>query len=81
MRTLEWLLLGCLVLNAETVREVGPDKRVLPKSSSGSYLYQKLTQRQPRSGGQMPLGGSPLDTSDIKLIQTWIDEGALAKKP
>lgn len=27
MRTLEWLLLGCLVLNAETVREVGPDKR------------------------------------------------------
>jgi hypothetical protein len=58
-----------------TSSEVAPDKRVVPGNSGASYIIEKLTSTQPRSGAQMPLG-SNLPADLIELIRTWIDEGA-----
>ncbi len=60
--------------------EVAPDKRVLPSNSNGSYIIEKLTRAQPRSGGRMPFGAGSLPSDQITLIRTWIDEGAKPAK-
>jgi hypothetical protein len=59
-----------------TSSEVAPEKRVAPGDSASSFLYEKLTQAQPRSGGQMPLGSNPLPGDQIALIKAWIVQGA-----
>lgn len=48
-------------------------KRVLPGDASNSVLYRKVSGST--CGAQMPQGGN-LSTSQIKLIQDWINEGA-----
>jgi hypothetical protein len=59
-----------------TSSEVAPEKRVQPGDSAHSYLYEKVSQAQPASGSQMPLGSNPLPSDQIALIKTWIDQGA-----
>ena len=50
---------------------------IISKNGAGSYLIKKLRGADTISGGQMPATGCCLDESDIQLIETWIDEGAL----
>jgi hypothetical protein len=64
-----------------TSSEVAPDKRVAPGDSAHSYLYEKISHAQPRSGGQMPLGSNPLPGDQMALIKAWIDQGAKAASP
>ena len=59
-----------------TSTEVAPDKRVVPFNSAASYIIEKLTHAQPRSGDQMPRGSAPLPSDEINLIKAWIDQGA-----
>lgn len=49
---------------------------VIPGNASGSPLIDKLSAT-PQSGRRMPLTGVPLPASDIELIRTWINDGAL----
>jgi hypothetical protein len=56
--------------------EVAPENRVQPGDSAHSYLYEKISQAQPTSGSQMPLGSDPLPADQMALIKTWIDQGA-----
>ena len=47
--------------------------------SDGSYLLHKLRGTQGEVGGsglRMPYGASPLQQSQINLIQQWIEQGA-----
>lgn len=48
--------------------------RIVPGDSARSVLFQRLTATKP--GQQMPPAGS-LPEQKIKLIQAWIDQGAL----
>lgn len=53
--------------------------RVKPGDADNSYLVAKLEGRQTElggSGGQMPLGRTPLDQQTIDAIRAWIDAGA-----
>ena len=50
---------------------------VISENGSGSYLIKKLRGAETISGLRMPKTGGYLDESDIQLIETWIDEGAL----
>lgn len=50
-------------------------KRVLPGDATNSYLVIKIEGRQ-TEGGQMPLGGTPLDDIDQTNIRNWINNGA-----
>ena len=48
---------------------------VKPGSSATSLLVQRITgEAQPR----MPLGGNPLNETQIAILRAWIDEGARA---
>ncbi len=47
--------------------------RIVPGDSARSVLFKRLTGTQ--AGAQMPPAG-PLPESKIKLIQSWIDQGA-----
>jgi hypothetical protein len=49
--------------------------RVIPNNADGSYLVIKLEGRQ-TVGARMPLGGQPLDETDITNIRNWITQGA-----
>ncbi len=49
---------------------------ILPGDSSTSPLMDKL-QSSPRLGSRMPLGRSPLSETEITMIASWIDDGAL----
>ncbi len=49
--------------------------RVDPGNPNDSYLIQKLEGTQ-STGGQMPLGGTPLPQADIDVIRQWITDGA-----
>lgn len=49
--------------------------RVIPNDADGSYLVIKLEGRQ-TVGARMPLGGQPLDQTDITNIRNWITRGA-----
>src|SRR5260370_541516 len=48
--------------------------RIVPGDSSRSVLFQRLTG--PQAGPQMPPGGA-LPEQKLKLIQAWIDQGAI----
>jgi len=50
-------------------------QRVAPNDAVNSYLVMKLEGRQ-SVGSRMPLGGSPLDNTDLTNIKNWIDTGA-----
>ncbi len=50
--------------------------RVIPGDAENSYLIVKLENRQ-TAGRQMPLGGAPLSTTDLKTIRRWIQDGAV----
>jgi mono/diheme cytochrome c family protein len=47
---------------------------IIPGKSAGSPLYRRVAGLgdQPR----MPMGGKPLDASQIELLRVWIDRGA-----
>lgn len=47
---------------------------VIPGNGAGSLLVRKLLGT---AGSQMPLGGTPLPSSKIDSISSWIDQGAL----
>ncbi len=49
--------------------------RVAPGDPDQSYLVQKI-EGSAAVGGQMPLGGPPLDAAQITLIRQWIAAGA-----
>jgi hypothetical protein len=51
--------------------------RVKPGDSAHSFLFEKISQDNPREGTRMPKGGAPLSNEEIKLIRDWIDGGAL----
>lgn len=53
--------------------------RVRPFQPDSSYLVHKIQGTQADvggSGGQMPLGGTPLSQQQIALIRAWIAAGA-----
>jgi len=58
-----------------TALEDNSKKRVLPGDAQNSYIIIKVEGRQ-TVGGQMPLGGPPLDSVDLMNLRNWIDQGA-----
>jgi hypothetical protein len=50
--------------------------RVAPDAPAESYLVQKLVQRTPAVGVQMPIGGAPMDAEKVQVIVRWIVDGA-----
>ncbi len=58
--------------------------RVKPFDTENSYLYRKLEGEQADlggSGGRMPFGKPALAADQIKLIEDWINQGALKVPP
>ncbi len=51
--------------------------RVEAGAPEASYMVQKLVQRMPAVGGQMPLGGAPMASSEVQVIVRWILAGGL----
>ena len=51
------------------------ETRVIPGNANDSYVVKKLEGRQ-SVGDRMPLGSSPLSTTDLQNIKNWINEGA-----
>ena len=65
------------LVNVESTQR--PLMLVTPGDSDGSYLLHKLRGTQGEVGGgglRMPYGASPLQQSQINLIQQWIEQGA-----
>ena len=62
------------IVNVQATSSCTSDKRVLPGNSASSVLYKKVSGNT--CGARMPLGGTPLNQSDIDLIRDWIDQGA-----
>jgi hypothetical protein len=64
------------------VRRPGIEKsdrlRVAPGDSASSLFIDKIRDRN-GVASQMPLGAEPLEEADIKLIEKWIDDGALRR--
>jgi hypothetical protein len=54
--------------------DLKPDKDITPGDAASSVLYQRILGigTQPR----MPMGGQPLDPTQIAIIKSWIDKGA-----
>jgi hypothetical protein len=50
--------------------------RVVPGNASGSLLFQKISQTTPPCGVRMPLGGPPLSSALVTLVEDWINAGA-----
>jgi len=57
--------------------EVPSVKRVLPEDPNNSYLYWKITNKAGITGSPMPLGSFPMSARSIRMIQRWIEQGAL----
>jgi hypothetical protein len=53
------------------------ETRVVPGDPSQSLLFQKLSESNPPCGSPMPLGGTPLPSAQLTLIEEWINAGAL----
>lgn len=75
---------GSLVLTADSayVKLVGVPsaaeaafERVVAGDATNSYLVMRLEGRQ-NVGSRMPLGGEPLDATDMGNIRNWITNGA-----
>ena len=49
--------------------------RVIPGNATDSYLVKKLEGRQ-SVGDRMPLGMTPLNSTDLQNIKNWINQGA-----
>lgn len=49
---------------------------LVPGRAATSYLFQRLTSNS-ASFPQMPLNRTPLDSTELGLIQNWINKGAL----
>src|SRR5690242_20105010 len=47
--------------------------RIVPGNSEGSLLYRRLSGKE--AGAQMPPAG-PLRPEEIRVVKTWIDQGA-----
>ena len=52
------------------------ETRVVPGDASGSLLFQKISEASPPCGAMMPLGGPPLQSAQVTLIEDWINAGA-----
>jgi hypothetical protein len=51
---------------------------IVASSASTSDLYNKLASASPTCGGaQMPQGGTPFNTAQLKVVRAWINNGAL----
>ena len=57
-----------------TAQGAGGETRVIPGDAQNSYLVKKLEGRG--AGSLMPLGGTPLDNTDLTNIRNWINQGA-----
>jgi hypothetical protein len=53
------------------------ETRVVAGNASQSLLFQKVSEANPPCGSQMPLGGPPLSSAQVMLIEEWINAGAL----
>src|SRR5580704_8562125 len=53
------------------------ETRVVPGNASQSLLFQKVSEANPPCGSQMPLGGPPLSSAQMTLVEAWINAGAL----
>jgi len=60
------------IVNAPST-EQPPYLIVKPFDADSSYIYLKITGQ---AGTRMPLNRTPLDSSQIGLIRTWINQGA-----
>ena len=49
----------------------------MPGNAGDSYLYMKITGDGRISGDPMPFEGDALSAAKIRLIENWIDQGAL----
>jgi putative transposon-encoded protein len=56
--------------------EVPSLKRVKPGDPDNSFLYEKVSKSNPRSGDRMPQIGGPLTQAQIDKIRQWIEQGA-----
>lgn len=72
------LVLGsyATLIAGSTLREV-----VVPCRAEASYLYMKVSQSLPPIGSRMPFGGPYLDTAQLSLLRSWIDQGAAETCP
>lgn len=64
---------------AQTMNSTGSSyggKVVIAGNADTSPIVDKI-EPSPTHGSRMPLGGSPLSSSQIQTIRTWINEGAL----
>jgi hypothetical protein len=52
-------------------------QRVTPFDATNSYLYMKVAGDPRIQGDVMPLSGPPLTTEQLRVIEDWINEGAL----
>ena len=67
-----------------TSNEAASAMRIKPFDAENSYLYRKLEGEQADLGGsgsQMPSGKPALAADQIKLIEDWINQGALLVPP
>jgi len=53
------------------------ETRVVAGNASQSLLFQKVSETNPPCGSQMPLGGPPLSSAQMTLLEDWITNGAL----
>lgn len=63
-------------LVGESAMQVPGMHRIAPGDPLGSYVLLKIVQATPAVGGQMPLGGGPLDADKALVILRWILDGA-----
>ena len=49
---------------------------VIPYDAENSLLYQKVSREDPPIGSRMPYGRNPLPSSQIRIIEEWILQGA-----
>lgn len=50
---------------------------IVPGDPDASLLFLKVTQESPPIGDMMPLGGPPLEDSEVELFRLWILQGAM----
>lgn len=53
-------------------QECSAKKRVLAGDPARSYLVNKLTGSGMCSGSQMPKGATPLSSTELDTVRTWI---------
>lgn len=84
-------LTKCLYCHSETAKEANLDLStyeslmdsnsyngpvVRPYDAYNSFLYEKVSKPNPGYGNRMPLGEEPLSSSEARLIEDWINQGA-----